>query len=222
MQLLPLPLICLLILLGTPFLLAFSPPQNQGRSHTVIPRIKHATTTSTSQETSSSTLLQAISNPPPPPKFRPKPLPVILGGGLFLFMGNQGRTPQDRLLTETLLQQAQDAMRQDPTITMELGCGIETGGVYASQKTNNGSYDQLVLQFQIEGGNAWAQGVAYGVRSRSSSSRGEIIQLVTLEVANMDASINGTPFEVPIQMALGEAKEEASTSAANTDGSNDL
>ena len=131
---------------------------------------------------------------------------------MFLFASSVPQ--QDRAFANALLEQAQAALRNDPTITMELGYGVEAGGVYASQRTqyvseNEGvNYDQLVLQFQIEGGNAWAQGVAYGIRPYSSDGPGSDdkdtttsnVQLVSLEVANMDASLNGTPFEVNIPL----------------------
>ena len=137
---------------------------------------------------------------PPPPAFVPKPLPVLLGGGLFLFA--RSVRGKDKAFADELLKQAQVALRQDATIGMELGQGVETGGVYSSMFAQSGGYDQLVLQFQIEGGNAWAQGVAYGVRQH------ETIQLVSLEVANMDASINGTPFEINIPLPKGQVEEE--------------
>jgi hypothetical protein len=92
-------------------------------------------------------------------------------------------------------------MRADPTIIMELGQSIEAGGVYSSQTTtlhspsrDVPSYQQLVLQFQIEGGNAWAQGVAYGIKAIPDGE----VHLVSLEVANMDATINGKPFEINV------------------------
>ena len=134
-------------------------------------------------------------NYPPPPEFIPKPLPVLLGGGLFLFAGTSSmmRNKHTKKFVESLLDQATNAMNADASIIMELGQGIEAKKVYsASPMFRSGNYDQLVLQFQIEGGNAWAQGVAYGVRSDTSG----IIQLVSLEVANMDASMNGIPLEI--------------------------
>lgn len=99
---------------------------------------------------------------------------------------------KDKPFAEAILEQAQAALRSDATIGMELGLGVETGGVYASRFATSGNYDQLMLQFQIEGGNAWAQGVAYGVR------RDNKVRLVSLQVANMDASMSGTSFEVQI------------------------
>jgi hypothetical protein len=147
--------------------------------------------------------------PPPPPPFVPKQLPVILGAGLFLFASSVKGA--DRAFATELLQQAQAVLRQDPTIIMELGQAVETGGVYSSLSTTctanvegnaQQEYKQLVLQFQIEGGNAWAQGVAYGIQECNSNSnaknKNDEIQLVSLEVANMDATINGTPFEITI------------------------
>ena len=148
--------------------------------------------------------------PPPPPEFRPKPLPVILGGGLFLFATSVPSASRD--FADELLTQCQDALRADPTIGMELGQDIETGGVYASktattvlqQDNTPTNIEQLVLQFQIEGGNAWAQGIAYGIRrqlSEASITSPSInsVPLVSLEVANMDASMNGTPYTVPFK-----------------------
>mmetsp|Transcript_13877 Transcript_13877/g.20480 ORF Transcript_13877/g.20480 Transcript_13877/m.20480 type:complete len:205 (-) Transcript_13877:372-986(-) len=144
--------------------------------------------------TSTTTILFGSRPFPPLPEFVPKPLPLLLGGGLFLFRSSV--KPEDRQLANELLKLAESAMRADPTIAMELGQGVEAGGVYFSQKTTyQGIYDQMVLQFQIEGGNAWAQGVAYGIQDADN----KIIQLVALEVANMDASMNGTPIEVCIK-----------------------
>jgi hypothetical protein len=126
---------------------------------------------------------------------------LILGGGLFLF-ATSVRT-KDKDFAASLLQQAQVALRSDPVITMELGQDVESGGVYSSlsttttvaNKSSQGQrkpYKQLVLQFQIEGGNAWAQGVAYGVQAIPDGN----FELVSLEVANMDATMNGKPFEI--------------------------
>jgi hypothetical protein len=140
---------------------------------------------------------------PPPPNFVPKPLPVLLGGGLFLFRNSVQK--QDKEFAQELLLQCQVALRACPTVAMELGQGMECGGVYASQsgETSN-NIKQLVLQFQIEGGNAWAQGVAYGIKlpaaqqDEDASDETAAVQLVSLEVANMDASMNGTPLEVAV------------------------
>jgi hypothetical protein len=154
---------------------------------------------------SSTVLGSSTRNPPAPLAFVPKPLPVLLGGGLFLF--GFSVKAKDRPFADKLLELSQSAMRADPTITMELGQGVETGGVYSSVKgTANADgrmIDQLVLQFQIEGGNAWAQGVAYGIKEEDGR-----VQLVSLEVANMDASMNGTPLDVPILSVNKQLEEE--------------
>jgi hypothetical protein len=137
---------------------------------------------------------------PPPPEFTPKPLPMILGGGLFLFGSSVKR--QDRDFADRLLAKAGEILRTDPIVTMELGQGIETGGVYASKRTTSlKGIDQMVLQFQIQGGNAWAQGVAYGIKAATG------VELVSLEVANMDASMRGTPINVAIPSPLSNYDE---------------
>lgn len=182
------------------------------------------------------------SRPPTPPSFRPLPLPVVLGGGLFLFAksradlgrGGGGGGGVARF-AEELLRQARAVLRADPSVTMELGQGLETGGIYSfllgggdgvddvggaewdggRRRRGSGACRQLVLQFQIEGGNAWAQGVAYGIQLMgdnldadaaanledgpgSTAMIGDNVHLVSLEVANMDASMNGTPLELSI------------------------
>lgn len=130
--------------------------------------------------------------PPPPPAFKPKPLPVILVGGLFLF--GSSVQPKDRILVDELLGRVQLILDKDPTITMELGQGTTAGGIYSSlRETSPDGIEQIMAQFQIEGGNVWAQGIAYGTKEDDSPMR-----LVSFQVANMDASINGTPFLIAI------------------------
>jgi hypothetical protein len=130
--------------------------------------------------------------PPPPPAFKPKPLPVILAGGLFLF--GSSVNPNDRKLVDKLLVCVQRVLDKDPTITMALGQGTTTGGVYSSlRETSPDGIEKIIAQFQIEGGNVWAQGIAYGTLEVDSA-----VRLLSLQVANMDASLNGTPFFVPI------------------------
>ena len=111
--------------------------------------------------------------------------------------------------------------------------GIETGGVYASSFTSccddgsvvqyrGRSVDQLVLQFQINGGATWACGVAYGIRNHDTDSisgnnniqqqqggEGEVT-LLALQVANMDAVLNGQSFQVPLDTLLDNRVEEES------------
>ena len=143
--------------------------------------------------------------PPPPPPFEPKPLPLILGAGLFLFRSSV--SADDRPFADELLKLSELAMRADPSVTLEFGPSIESGGVYASQRARrvvigkknttddeDVVIDQLVLQFQIEGGNAWAQGIAYGIRRGGPNVP---VELVSLQIANMDASMNGTPYQIP-------------------------
>jgi len=99
---------------------------------------------------------------------------------------------------------------------MELGTGIEAGGVFASSYidgTGSGdssgdasrgerTADRLVLQFQINGGATWAQGVAYGVMDRNGCGEDgdddDDVTLLALEVANMDAVLNGQSFQVTL------------------------
>jgi hypothetical protein len=141
----------------------------------------------------SSTCRHLLANAPPAPAFNPKPLPVVLAGGLFLF--GSSVKPNDRQLVNELLSAVQSVLNTDPTITMELGQGVETGGVYSSlRETTKDGIDQIVLQFQIQGGNVWAQGLAYGIKSLDQPA----LRLVSLQVANMDASMNGMPFNIPI------------------------
>ena len=90
---------------------------------------------------------------------------------------------------------------------------METGGVYASKTSTvvqGSSFKQMVLQFQIEGGNAWAQGIAYGIQQQQQQQQQQqgvnegVVQLVSLKVANMDASMNGTPYDVPLSTLLSK------------------
>ncbi|KAL7435722.1 hypothetical protein ACHAXM_004807 [Skeletonema potamos] len=129
---------------------------------------------------------------PPPPNLRRVPLPVMLAGGLFLFATSVPSSQRTRV--NKLLQLAEEALRSDPTVVMELGPGIESGNVYASAYASFESVDQIVLQFQINGGNAWAQGITYGVEDENG------LRLVALEVANMDAVLSNQSFQVPLNL----------------------
>ena len=75
---------------------------------------------------------------------------------------------------------------------MELGPGLEAGNVYASSYARSQNVDQLVLQFQINGGNAWAQGIGYGIQDENG------VKLISLEVANMDAVLNNQSFRLDV------------------------
>lgn len=114
----------------------------------------------------------------------------MLAGGLFLFATSVPSSQKSR--ADKLLRLAQEVLRSDPTVTMELGPGIESGNVYASSNGKDGEVHQLVLQFQINGGNAWAQGCLYGVEDETG------VRLISLEVANMDAVLNNQSFQVPL------------------------
>ena len=169
---------------------------------------------------------------PPPPELKRVPLPAMLAGGLFLFASSVPRSRRE--FASELLGLAQQALRSDPTVSMELGMGVEAGGVYASSSgqalveggdgggggPRTRTWEQLVLQFQITGGNAWAQGVAYGVREVGSlgggarDGDGGKVHLLALEVANMDAVLNGESFQVPMTVAIQHVDED--TTVATT------
>ena len=167
--------------------------------------------------------------PPPPPELKRVPLPAMLAGGLFLFAASVPRSRKE--FASELLGLAQRALRLDPTVSMELGMGVEAGGVYASSSgralveggggaARTRTWEQLVLQFQITGGNAWAQGVAYGVREVGSlgggarDGDGGKVHLLALEVANMDAVLNGESFQVPMTVAI-DADEDTTVASWN-------
>ena len=143
-------------------------------------------------------LLATASLLPPRPALRELPLPAKLAGGLFLFKTSVPAA--DRPLAGKLLDAAQSALRSDPRVTMELGSGLEAGGVFASAASSGAGSDgaderRLVLQFQVNGGNAWAQATAFGV-SRDS---GSTVELLDLTIANMDQAMMGQP---PFEVAL--------------------
>eukprot|EP00563_Minutocellus_polymorphus_P001350 CAMPEP_0181032564 /NCGR_PEP_ID=MMETSP1070-20121207/6806_1 /TAXON_ID=265543 /ORGANISM="Minutocellus polymorphus, Strain NH13" /LENGTH=244 /DNA_ID=CAMNT_0023109963 /DNA_START=332 /DNA_END=1068 /DNA_ORIENTATION=- len=155
----------------------------------------------------------------------------------FAFLFPSSVPKRHKSFASQLLSLSEQALRADPTVCAELGMGVEAGGVYASayasasvsesgqathtRSQRGGAVEQLVLQFQIAGGNAWAQGVAFGVREEGASVEAEAnknddaggdaaadddddgrVRLVSLEVANMDAVLNGVSFEVPIYIPI--------------------
>ena len=139
---------------------------------------------------------------PPPPKLNRASLPAMLAGEIFLFATSV--PPTQRNFADELLKQSQEALRCDPTVSMELGMGIESGGIYAASYTPNckedtkfrsKNVDRLIIQFQIDGGNAWAQGVAYGIQECDRPNK---VQLLMLEVGNMDAVLNGKSLMIPL------------------------
>ena len=66
--------------------------------------------------------LPASSSLPPKPPLNSLPLPAKLAGGLFLFQTSV--TKRDKELSREILLKAQDILRRDPLISMELGTGI--------------------------------------------------------------------------------------------------
>lgn len=109
--------------------------------------------------------------PPLPPYLKPMALPLMLAGGLFLFRTSV--KPQNRKFADELLKATQEVLLADPAIASELGQSIEAGGVFSSSAASvllaGQKLDQLVLQFQINGGNWWAQGIVYGVKNEKGT-----------------------------------------------------
>ncbi|KAL7516295.1 hypothetical protein ACHAWF_000040, partial [Thalassiosira exigua] len=99
---------------------------------------------------------------PPPPQLKSPPLPAKLAGGLFLFRTSVKE--HDEELSDAIRARAEDVLRNDPLITMELGTGIEAGGVFSSSSSIADGVHQIVMEFQLEGGNSWAQCRCHGVR----------------------------------------------------------
>lgn len=123
---------------------------------------------------------------PPAPPLKSIPLPAKLAGGLFLFQTSVKKRDKD--LSRQILNQAQEILRRDPLIGMELGAGLEAGGVFSSSSSVQGGFHQLVMEFQINGGNSWAQCRVRGV-DKVDENLG--VQIVSLSVSNMDAALNG-------------------------------
>ena len=78
---------------------------------------------------------------------------------------------------------------------------LKAGGIYAasystlkSKDFGDDALEQLVLQFKINGGNVWVQGLVYGVRANNDEDDDQKVGLVYLEVANMDAVLNDLSF----------------------------
>ena len=76
----------------------------------------------------------ALTATPPRPALRKLPLPAKLAGGLILFKTSVSAA--DRQLAGKLLGEAQRALRSDPRVTMELGTGLEAGGVFSSASSS--------------------------------------------------------------------------------------
>ena len=110
------------------------------------------------------------------PVLKPPPLPLKIAGGLLLFATSVPAAEKQR--SADLQRLAQSALRNDPRVTMELGPGIEAGGVFASAATP----DALCLNFQVQGGNAWAECNAFAAKT------GDGLELVDLEIRMMDGA----------------------------------
>mmetsp|Transcript_38947 Transcript_38947/g.83903 ORF Transcript_38947/g.83903 Transcript_38947/m.83903 type:complete len:233 (+) Transcript_38947:96-794(+) len=195
-------------------ILSSSPHQCYRYSHTSSTRLRPSSPSPWSQLNHSTPATPPPPPPPPPsspppqPKLKRIPLPVALAGGLFLFATSV--PPSQKKFARKLLALSEETLRSDPTIAMELGMGIEAGGVFASSYIDGAgsdgadalwgerTVDRLVLQFQINGGATWAQGVAYGVQDRNDCGEDDGVTLLALEVANMDAVLNGQSFQVPL------------------------
>lgn len=151
-----------------------------------------------------------LDNLPPIPELASLPLPAKLFGGLLLFSSSvKGR---DKDLAQKLQVKAQNVINLDPLLSMELGRGLEAGGIFCSTSSiddvtlsNNevATYHQLIIEFQINGGNSWAQCRCHGYQlntsNRNSSNYSENdIYLVSLRVSNMDAAFNGGWMDVKL------------------------
>ena len=140
------------------------------------------------------------------PTLKTIPLPFKLLGGLFLFAGSVKDT--DKKFSRNILQKAEEILRIDPLIAMELGLGIEAGGIFASSKSTQHHYQIMIMEFQLNGGNSWAQARVCGIQKintppdvlngQEPDSKDNEIQLISLGVANMDASLNGGWAEVKL------------------------
>ena len=141
------------------------------------------------------------------PALKTIPLPFKLLGGLFLFAGSV--KDSDKIFSRKILQKAEEILCIDPLISMELGLGIEAGGIFASSKSTQHQYQIMIMEFQLNGGNSWAQARVCGIQRINTpdiNGQGQEqeqrpdseIQLLSLGVANMDASLNGGWAEVKL------------------------
>lgn len=151
-----------------------------------------------------------LDNLPPIPELVSLPLPAKLFGGLLLFSSSvKGR---DKNLAQKLQLKAQNIINLDPLLSMELGRGLEAGGIFCSTSSIDdvtlsnaqvASCHQLIIEFQINGGNSWAQCRCHGYqlktsdRNASSDSENDI-HMVSLRVSNMDAAFNGGWMDVKL------------------------
>ena len=133
---------------------------------------------------------------PPIPVLKSIPLPAKLAGGLFLFQTSvKGR---DKELSKEILTLAEEVLRRDPLIGMELGPGLEAGGIFSSSSSIESGVHQLVMEFQLNGGNSWAQCRCHGLKyiNNDNCNSQDSVELISLSVSNMDAAFNGGWAEV--------------------------
>lgn len=146
---------------------------------------------------------------PPAPSLNSIPLPAKLAGGLFLFQTSV--KSRDKELSKEILIQAEDVLRRDPLISMELGTGLEAGGVFSSSSSIKNGVHQLVMEFQLNGGNSWAQCRCHGVKyvdGDNDRNSQDAVELISLSVSNMDAAFNGGWAEVTIPKTERQSSEE--------------
>jgi hypothetical protein len=109
-------------------------------------------------------------------------LPLKLVGGLLLFGTS---VPEDtKPMAAELQALAQRTLRSDPILRMELGEGVEAGGIFASATSPD--EDALIINFQINGGNAWAESTAFGVVDEDGN-----LELIDVTVANLASALVG-------------------------------
>ena len=152
---------------------------------------------------------------PSRPVLRPPPLPVKIAGGLFLFATSVPAAEKQR--SADLQRLAQSALRNDPRVTMELGPGIEAGGVFASAATP----DALCLNFQVQGGNAWAECNAFAAKTGDGLVEGFMRLLdeggLTLKAAFKAFDLNGDGMltkEEVIEVLTRKTGQELTQAAA--------
>ena len=149
---------------------------------------------------------------PPKPVLKSIPLPAKLAGGLFLFQTSVKK--RDKSLSQEMLRMAEEILRKDPLIGMELGPGLEAGGIFSSSSSIEDGVHQLVMEFQINGGNSWAQCQCHGLKfedrqNRNLSDNDGTTKLVSLSVSNMDAAFNGGWVEVAVPRIKIEDENES-------------
>ena len=162
---------------------------------------------------------------PARPALKLPPLPMKLAGGLFLF--GSSVPPERKEFAAELQALAQSTLRTDPRVSMQLGQGIEAGGIFASASSDDGS--SMVINFQIVGGSSWAECTAFGHVEDGK------IELIDMRLANMDAAMMGEvsleilvarelitmAAEAPSPTESAESRMAAAMAAARLEALND-